>query len=273
MSRLHPPRYSLLKTLRFKTLKVKKNRSAHNRRKKYLFLRDRLRRIRLYCSEDFLPTAPVTPRPANGPGALHRHETESPSTDIPTAPPSPRPEHKPGVLRRHDTFFFLPNPPHMDIPTAPPSPRPEHRPGILRRHDTFWAQQRSPDTDIPEVTPSPHPEHGQEIPRLRETSFLPEGSDMEDSTGRDRGQNYHRQQELEDDHIRALRETLELYQGKGTSDSLRDTLNDCYEEILLQSSPPQDIPEGISLERYVTQTMNHRRLSDFLALAWGHSTS
>ncbi|KAJ3963953.1 hypothetical protein EV361DRAFT_874405 [Lentinula raphanica] len=144
------------------------------------------------------------------------------------APPSPRPEYAQGVLRRHDTLFFLPERLEVDIPIGHPTPNPANNSGILRRQHTFFA------ADSPEVPAAPHnfhsPPHPDEMvgvqredPELEQPGNLPDGN------------------------LDALRASIGSY-----SDSLRDTLEDCYEEIALQNTSPEDIPEGMSLEQYLT---------------------
>ncbi|KAJ3965538.1 hypothetical protein EV361DRAFT_873115 [Lentinula raphanica] len=240
---------------------------------------------------DSIPTAPPSPLPVYKPGELRRHDTlfflpVHPEMNDPTVPPTPHPEHESEMPRCHDAFFLEESPeiptkilppnflrPHQDnapqhesnkdvfkgdsVPTAPPSPLPANKPGELGQHSSLFFLPASPGLDSPTVLSAPHPE--------RHDTFFPEKSpDLPESES---VASLELKQNMRPGHaneiVEATRETLDSY-----SEGLKDTLEDCYLEVLLQNTHPDDIPEGMSLEQYVEQTLNRRRFSDFLALAY-----
>ncbi|KAJ3831065.1 hypothetical protein F5878DRAFT_647973, partial [Lentinula raphanica] len=51
-------------------------------------------------------------------------------------------------------------------------------------------------------------------------------------------------------------------------DTLRLTLEERYNEDSLRTTPLSELPPGFSLEQYVEQSLNRRRVAEFLAYAY-----
>ncbi|KAJ3772775.1 hypothetical protein FB446DRAFT_703567 [Lentinula raphanica] len=119
--------------------------------------------------------------------------------------------------------------PQMEIPTAPPSPIPVRQGRALRRHDTFYLE------------PQPTPVTNSNIP-------------TQDLWNTEQGVASEALAEASDSWV--IRDTLRL------------TLEERYNEDSLRTTPLSELPPGFSLEQYVEQSLNRRRVAEFLAYAY-----
>ncbi|KAJ3718824.1 hypothetical protein C8R42DRAFT_643883 [Lentinula raphanica] len=156
------------------------------------------------------------------------------SVEIPTAPPSPSPVRQGRGLRRHDTFFFLARAPTPTLVENNPTPTP---------------------VEISTAPPSPNPVRQERALRLNGTILSPARTHTDSIQS-----NVLDYTDFEAQHV----SNWEISDGSRA----RVDLDECWEEVALQNTPLSNLPPGVSLEQYVRESLNRKRIGGFLAYAY-----
>ncbi|KAJ3713565.1 hypothetical protein C8R42DRAFT_646836 [Lentinula raphanica] len=152
---------------------------------------------------------------------------------------------------------FTPTPTAVETPTAPPSPIPVRQGRALSRHDTFFLAQTPMPTAVETPTAPPSPSPVRQGRALRRNNTIFSLAQMQtDSIHPDYT-----------DFEALAKEQVSDWETREASSS-RVNLDECWEEVALQNTPLSALPPGVSLEQYVRESLNRRRIEGFLAYAY-----